>query len=589
MKKLSLSKSKKIFFQQYAHYKRKKNSLSQEKQKEIECLLLALQKSLQLQEKIKSSELAQSLEFLAEKYFPKSSIERSVHFFFSLAIALALAILVRQMWFEFYTIPTGSMRPTLKEMDYLVVSKTPYGLNMPGRLSHFYFDENRVQRGDVVIFSADQMDIRDPNTMYFYIIPGKKQFIKRLIGKPGDTIYFYGGQVYGIDKEGKEFSSNPWINAIEHIPFLRFEGNSNAYYASSLFLKHFNEPIAKLHISPQGLVEGELFPNTTSLVKDTQKISSYDQIFGLENFATARILTEEEYLSFTSEDPLIKAPYYLELRHHPSLNQAHLMQDRGLQPTLGYNFSYIPLDEEHLQKIFSHLTTARFIVKNERAYRLGQKETISSPDLKNVPDGTYEFIDGKGSFVSFLGTTHELKPNHPLFSINKVLLFNLGIEWDTAYLPHKKETLFIPSRYSYFRDENLFLMGAPIFLKNDFILQKYLERERTKSSAFIPLAVPTKELIEKNGLRIPEKMYLVLGDNHAMSSDGRVFGFVPEQNIRGKASFLFWPIGSRFGFIKEPASSIWTLSNGVIWGICIISFVGYFTYQRKRLYRPLKF
>ena len=71
------------------------------------------------------------------------------------------------MWFEPYTILTGSMRPTLKEEDYLVVSKTDYGINIPLQAAHFYFDPNLVQRGSVIVFNGENMDIEDNNTTYF--------------------------------------------------------------------------------------------------------------------------------------------------------------------------------------------------------------------------------------------------------------------------------------------------------------------------------------------------------------------------------------------------------------------------------------
>ncbi|HSV44103.1 MAG TPA: signal peptidase I, partial [Candidatus Bathyarchaeia archaeon] len=40
----------------------------------------------------------------------------------------------------------------------------------------------------------------------------------------------------------------------------------------------------------------------------------------------------------------------------------------------------------------------------------------------------------------------------------------------------------------------------------------------------------------------PEGYFFVLGDNSASSADSRFWGFVPEQNVIGKADLIYWPL-----------------------------------------------
>lgn len=54
---------------------------------------------------------------------------------------------------------------------------------------------------------------------------------------------------------------------------------------------------------------------------------------------------------------------------------------------------------------------------------------------------------------------------------------------------------------------------------------------------------------EEEKVTVPEGHVFVLGDNSASSSDGRVWGFVPEENIIGRAELIYWPF-TRMRFIK---------------------------------------
>ncbi len=85
--------------------------------------------------------------------------------FESLIIAVALVFLIlRPFVVQSFFIPSGSMRPTLWEGDHILVNKLAYRFGSPAR-------------GDVLVFRAPKE-----------AAPDEKEFIKRLVGLPGDTI-----------------------------------------------------------------------------------------------------------------------------------------------------------------------------------------------------------------------------------------------------------------------------------------------------------------------------------------------------------------------------------------------------------------
>ncbi len=119
--------------------------------------------------------------------------EKMTEVFKTFFIAILVAIFLRSFAFEPFTIPSGSMKPNLLVGDFLFVSKysygysrysVPFGRYIPfnGRL--FY---STPKRGDVAVFK----------------FPGdnKTDYIKRIIGLPGDQIKIEEGIVYVNNKE----------------------------------------------------------------------------------------------------------------------------------------------------------------------------------------------------------------------------------------------------------------------------------------------------------------------------------------------------------------------------------------------------
>lgn len=102
-------------------------------------------------------------------------------------IAVLLALVIRTFLYEPFNIPSGSMLPTLKVGDYLFVSKPAYGYSrhsFPFGLADFEgrIVEEEPERGDVVVFKLPS----NPSIDY----------IKRVIGMPGDTVQMIRGRLY---------------------------------------------------------------------------------------------------------------------------------------------------------------------------------------------------------------------------------------------------------------------------------------------------------------------------------------------------------------------------------------------------------
>ncbi|MEI8300872.1 MAG: signal peptidase I [Chlamydiota bacterium] len=617
-----LRKSKRIFLLIYKLYQRKKKSLSPKEHEELKNCLEKSQENILAKNTEAASQTIKNLENLSASYLKKTFFEQTRDFIGAIVFALVVAIFVRQMWFEFYEIPTGSMRPTLKEQDRLVVSKTQFGINIPLTTKQVYFDPNLVQRGGIVVFTGQDMDIHDVDTMYFYLFPGKKQYIKRLIGKPGDTLYFYGGKIYGVDKDGHDVShelQRPSLSQVDHIPFISFEGkvstsekNAHGVY-NSVVLHQMNEPIAKMKILSGHRVSSELLPLKTSEGKQTPP--SYEDLWGFKNYAMARIVHKKEYLTLNGAnlENLKPTDYYLELVHNPNLKGAKLQRDLygRLRPILGLNYSYIPLDETHLKDLFNNLYTARFVVeKSGHVRRYGYKKSEQSksfqPKLDHIPAGTYEFYYGKAYQIFWQGITKELPPSHPIYQFTKenlYTLFNLGIEFDTRFLPEANYPLLLPSRYAFFRDQTLYVMGTALFKQTDPLLQAFLQQEKIKQhhstaySPYLPFVDHGAPLLENGlldtktvlryGIKVPDNGYLVLGDNYAMSADSRDFGFVPQNNLRGVPNFIFWPPGNHFGFPNQASYPVFVLPRLLIWLIAGLIITAAIILHRKRYRLPI--
>jgi signal peptidase I len=109
----------------------------------------------------------------------------------TIAYALLLAMVIRFAIAQPFRIPSGSMQPTLRVGDYIVVTKWSYGYSRYS-LSPLHFGPpgrilgHEPKRGDIVVFRPGTAEDKD--------------FVKRLIGLPGDKIQVTDGVLYINDE-----------------------------------------------------------------------------------------------------------------------------------------------------------------------------------------------------------------------------------------------------------------------------------------------------------------------------------------------------------------------------------------------------
>jgi signal peptidase I len=443
-----------------------------------------------------------------------------------------------------------------------------------------------------------------------------------MIGKPGDSLYFYGGKIYGADKDGNPIDTlldDPWMEKTEHIPFITFEGEFSTPGNNTVIFNHFDLPIGKLTFNQLGTHKGEIYTagkwhkERPFSKEDSGSPASFKDFWGIGNFAMARLLSREELKEFTSFDPdeVGEGELYLQLKHSPNLTYPPprlYKEGRYMGVQLPAFESVIPLKKEHIDAIMDNIYTSRFVIENGRAHRYSAENGrygAGNPNFSDVPDGTYEFFKGKPEKVGFLAWSSEVPQNHPLNKRSTERtkeLFNIGIEMFTAYEPYSFFQIYYPHRYAYFRDGDLYLLGAPILKKDDPVLKKFIEEEKQRAEAsteqrpylpFIDRGAPLKngkvdvEFVKKFGVKIPEKRYVALGDNHAMSKDSRLFGFVPEENLQGVPSLLLWPPGERWGMPPQTSYPVLTASRLIVWGIAALLILGWYLFHRYRMSRRL--
>ncbi|MEQ1604979.1 MAG: signal peptidase I [Pyrinomonadaceae bacterium] len=121
---------------------------------------------------------------------PKSTARE---YFESFAITLVMAIFGMTFILQAVTVPTGSMQNTILVGDYLLVNKfifTPGGYELP------FLPQREIERGDIIVFKYPGNKVHPESDRSRNLIPFQINYVKRVIGLPGETVEFRDNQVF---------------------------------------------------------------------------------------------------------------------------------------------------------------------------------------------------------------------------------------------------------------------------------------------------------------------------------------------------------------------------------------------------------
>ncbi len=218
----------------------------------------------------------------------------------NILIIISVLLVFRSVFYEPYRIPSGSMIPTLRIGDFILVEKFSYGFKVPFsdiaifdiNLDPIYLGEMKTpERGDVVVFKWP----RDPSINY----------IKRIVGVPGDKLEIRNKKLFinGKQVKDKEISGDKFLRSMDK----KYLGNNFRFFESEIEGKKFiiqqdEDNVYSSQTDEITIPEGSFF-----VLGDNRDYSSDSRFWGFvpaENIRGRAILVWFSFTMPTSDTPL---------------------------------------------------------------------------------------------------------------------------------------------------------------------------------------------------------------------------------------------------------------------------------------------
>jgi signal peptidase I len=441
----------------------------------------------------------------------------------ALGFAIVAASIIRSLFFEAFTIPTGSMEKTMRIGDYLFVNKMKYGAKLPQTPISVPFVHNRLPftfiPSYVDWFSSDYRRLFGYGEI-------KRGDIMVFNWPVGDSVIVHNGVIahdyYAI------LRNQAFINCVRDLKAYNSNGINLSYDKyESLESKYLNSARQKL-INGGGLSQSPVGP-----IEKTGGIATLP-IDKKENYIkrcvavggdTLEIKDNLLYINSQPEEKKDEVVFTYNFYFKPG---SYIPQDKILEDFEIYSeqHSRSNIENKYIKVVDTSYKDSLVYLEKLAAY--SREQITCSPEtakmLSRYPglDSMNQEIHPKGFNYTVYGQFYPYFPNHPSFNWSRDNYGPLIVPKSGWTVELSDSTWVLYKRAIEVYEKNKISINS----NGDFLINDKISTEYT----------------------FQQNYYWLMGDNRHGSADSRCWGFVPEDHVVGTASFVW--------FSKHPETGI---------------------------------